>query len=156
MDNFLTGFLLVFLTKPSPMKPLKRILLLLPFLFCSVSCKTDKEPDFDNDFIDRAISLATKHPEGKYIELPDLYDTPVNYIPENNDENFLITEKLKIRGFKTTGITRNDYQLLGRRVITMTLLKDDCQCEVSKVYYMTSNISEYIRSERIKCETLQK
>jgi hypothetical protein len=138
------------------MKPVIKILLLFPFLFTLGACKSDKEPDFNNDFTDRPITIAIKNPEGKYIELPDLYNTPVNYIPENNDENFLIAEKLKIRGFKQTAISRNDFQLLGRRVITMTLLKDDCQCEVSKVYYATSNVSEYIRSERIKCELLQK
>jgi hypothetical protein len=119
-----------------------------------VSCSKKQEPNYDTNFNDKIISFAINNQEDRYIELPGLYEKKTDYIPDDKDENLVLAEKLKIRGFKVINSKRENHPLGGQQIVTLTLKKEDCQCEVSKIYYSTSNISEYVRSERIKCVRL--
>lgn len=120
-------------------------------LFVLASCTKKQEANFDTNFNDKLITFVINNQEDRYIDLPDLYEKKTDYIPEDKDENLVLAEKLKIRGFKVIKTNRENYPLNGRHIVTLTLKKDDCQCEVKKIYQSTSNISEYVRSERIKC-----
>lgn len=128
-----------------------KIPLYLLFLLMILACSKKQEPDYGNNFYDKIISFAINNEEDKYIELPDLYEKTTDYIPEDKDENLKLAEKLKIRGFKVVDFKRQNFQFEGQQIITLTLKKGNCQCEVSKIYYSTSKISEYRRTERIKC-----
>jgi hypothetical protein len=126
----------------------------IPALFLLIalaSCEEKPEAKIENDYTDRVINFAIEHPGDRTIEFPDLYSGTTNFLPSDKDENLILAEKLKMRGFKMTGFNRENSQLSGRRIVSMGFESPDCNCSVSKVYYSTANISEYIRTERIKC-----
>lgn len=118
------------------------------------SCAEKTQPNSDADIIDKVITTVMTTKTGETVELPDLYDRTVGNIPQDNDQHVILADRLELRGFKKTASGRRDQQLSGRRMFVVTMQKDDCQCEVSKVFYSTANVSEYFVSERIACQTI--
>ncbi len=133
---------------------MKNIVKLLPLLLL-VSCSEKKSDNAsDYDFADKVITFSIENQSGEYLELPELYDVPVNFIPNDADEHSILGSKLETRGYKRISIERTDEQLLGRKTVTLKLTKGDCQCDVQKIYVSTYNISQYLVSERIRCQKL--
>jgi hypothetical protein len=117
-------------------------------------CAKEVKVNDDIDFTDRVITFAVDHPEDTFVEMPGLYETHATHIPQAADEQFILAEKLEARGFKVVDTGSVNNQLSGRRMATLTLVKDNCECEVDKVYYSTLNVSQYVRTERIKCRRM--
>ena len=126
-----------------------RILLLLSVLL--MGCNDNTKPGYERDFAESVITFSIETCRNEYLELPGLYNTPTQYIPDPEDDQLILAEKLITRGFRRTQIQQANFPLLGRRMISATLVNDSCRCEVVKIYYSSSNVSEYLRSERIKC-----
>ena len=126
------------------MKTLSALVLIILFLSCE-----EKQKSFE--FSDKLLDFVLENRDGRYIELPDLYDGKIREIPLDNEERLILAEKLKTRGFKVTDSRRGNYPLSGFQIVTLILINPVCECEVSKIYYSTTNISEYKVSERIKC-----
>jgi hypothetical protein len=118
-----------------------------------LSCVKKQHANNDSDFTDKVLTFAINNADDKYIELPELYESAASFIPETNDDHVILSDKLQLRGFKVTAVKRIDRQLLGRRILAVTLKNDSCQCEVDKTYYTTQNISQYLVTERIKCNS---
>lgn len=112
------------------------------------SCN-DKQvsPDFD----ERIIDLAIETRNGRYIELPDLYGTVIG-LPEEKNENLILVEKLKARGYKVIETKRDLSGLSNKRFVTVSLTDGKCPCEVTKTYAPASFVGQYLVSEKIKCE----
>ncbi len=126
-----------------------RTLLLLSVLLMGCTDKT--KPGYEHDFAESVITFSIETCRDEYLELPGLYDTPTQHVPDPEDDQLILAEKLITRGFRKIQTQQANFPLLGRRMITATLVNDSCRCEVVKMYYSSSNISEYLRSERIKC-----
>lgn len=128
--------------------------LLLALLCLQFSCVEKPKSNAGKDFVDRIIDLSTENPQNRYIELPDLYDTPVQYIPEDKDDSSLLVEKLLLKGFKESGRKRSNFPLVDKQMLLFTLQNAECRCEVAKIYYQTAFVGQYSRTERIKCEKI--
>ena len=120
------------------------ILLILMFL---TSCKEKPEP---GDFNDRILDFAIANAEDKFIELPDLYPKSMTMSLEN-EEKFILSEKLKRKGFAIKSQTAGIYSVSGIKVITAVLNKAFCDCEVRKTYYPTPFEGQYKVTEKVRC-----
>ncbi len=120
-------------------------------LFSLLSCEQRPETLPYKDFTDKAINLAVDGRDYEFIELPDLYDGPARRIPAAPEDHLILVSRLQDRGFKVTKQQESNMQLSGKRILSVTLVKDDCECEVQKTYFFTQNISEYLVSEKIRC-----
>jgi hypothetical protein len=116
-----------------------------------ISCEQKKESLPFKDFTDKAINLAVEGRDYEFIELPDLYKNPVTRIPAASDDSLILAARLQDRGFKITERRESNMQLSGKRILSVMLVKDDCECEVQKTYFFTQNISEYLVSEKMRC-----
>jgi len=128
--------------------------LYLLLLFTVFSCEEKKQQS--GEFTDKVLDFVLENRDDRAIELADLYDKFVRQIPEDKDEKLILTEKLQSRGFKVIDQNIKNFPLGGKRIVTQTLSNSDCECEVSKIYQSTSNISEYIVTERILCRNAGK
>ena len=104
------------------------------------------------DFDQRVLDLLIETRNGRWLELPDLYDKTVIGIAEENAENLILVEKLKQRGYRTSETKRDINGLSGERLITVSMTDGKCPCEVVKIYRPTSFVSQYAVSEKIKCQ----
>ena len=114
------------------------------------SCN-NKPQNQSKDFDEKIVDFAIKTSNGKYIELPNLYDSMSKNIENDKIEKLILVQILKKKGFKVIDWGRGNHPL-GPRIVTLTLKKDSCECEVNKIYYSHSgNDSVDNVSERIKC-----
>lgn len=88
------------------------------------------------------------------IEFPALYDELFNGLPDDVNEKLILVEKLKERGFIVSEAGRGNVPPLGPRIVSRTMTKGDCRCEVSKIYYNTIPDSAWTASERIWCRRI--
>lgn len=58
---------------------------------------------------------------------------------------------LKKKGFKVINWGRGSYHPRGARIVSITLQKNDCICEVNKIYYSTASDTLFEVVERIRC-----
>jgi len=121
--------------------------LILLFLFISCSEKKESKIGFD----DKILNLVIENSNGESVEFPELYDKLTDKIADDNQEKLKLVDKLKARGFKVTNWGRGNHPL-GPRIIIITLKKEDCECDVAKIYYSTSSETEYSMAERISCK----
>jgi hypothetical protein len=105
-------------------------------------------------FVDRILDATIQTSTGELIELPNLYDTLAKSLPEDKDEELILVQKLKRRGFDVTHWGRGNYPPLGPRIVMVELKKDKCNCSVIKKYYSTISDSLYQMIEGISCENL--
>ena len=126
--------------------------LLISFMLLSVFLKAQPSTISSEE---KAVDFAIKNCDNKFIELPDLYPAPTKVIPEDKDEKLLLVQILKAKGFKVTNWGRGNNPPLGPRIIDVTLKKDQCQCDVQKIYRFTTIESEYTLSEKIKCSLIK-
>jgi hypothetical protein len=125
---------------------MKRLILALPLLLFSCN-----EKEVPTDFDERLLDLIIETHNGRIIELPDLYGK-VFEIPDVKKESLILSGKLQARGFqllKTQNVTQG---FTGVHLVTQSLTKDGCDCEVVKTYGRTAYVGQYAVSEKIKCE----
>lgn len=115
-----------------------------------ISCSEKEKTNLD--FEDKVIDLVIENSNGKPIEFTEIYDSLAKNFPEDKSEKLMLVEKLKLKGFKIINWGRGNYPPLGPRIIVVTLKKEDCECEVAKIYYSTISESEFIMTERINCK----
>ena len=103
------------------------------------------------DFTERILDVVTDARNGTTVEFPDLHDKAFE-IPDPANENLILAQKLKTRGFVVTDSATGIQGLTGTRSITQRLSKDGCDCEVTKTYWRTEYVSQYRVTENIKCD----
>src|SRR5690348_15494874 len=116
------------------MRKILTIMLLVILTSCS------QQHSLGKDFIDQLLDLTTgtsskEYLGGEYIQLTNMYDTLAHNIPEDKDEKLILVERLKKRGFEITNWGRGNFPPLGPRIVIVELKKENCICEVSKIYY---------------------
>jgi len=116
------------------------------FLF--ISCVEKKESNLN--FYDKSLNFIIENPDGEIVEFPQIYDSLTNKIADDNEEKLQLVEKLKAKGFKVTNSGRGNHTL-GPRIVVINMKKDNCECEIAKIYYSTANDSLYHMTEKISC-----
>lgn len=104
-----------------------------------------------NDFLEELLDLVIERKDNNMIELPNLYDSLTRKIVEDKFEKLKIAERLKKRGFLVIDWGRGNKPPCGTRIICLTLQKEDCICEVTKVYYQTMFDTLFEMHESINC-----
>lgn len=118
-----------------------------------VSCGNDKEMDID--FTDQVIDLAIESSRGKTIQFPELYDTLTSVIAKDDFEKAILVNKLKKRGFEVVKWGMGNHPPLSPRIINYELRRNDCKCEVTKIYQITIEDSRYQMVESLRCWNLK-
>jgi hypothetical protein len=114
--------------------------------------KTDYQMSNELSEINKKIlELIINSDSSDCIEFPSLYSKLSNKIPNDSNENLIIASYLKSIGFKVTEWGRGNYPPLGPRIVSLTLVKENCKCTVDKIYYSTISDTLFSVSERIKC-----
>lgn len=103
------------------------------------------------DRVDRMLDLILEEKDQNTIEFPLLYDSLCSVLPSDSSEHLILAEKLKKRGFKVVNWGRGNFHPLGQRIVSLTLKKGDCYCDVSKIYYFTISDTYFEMRERIVC-----
>ena len=125
---------------------MKYLILFVSILLFSCNNKNQNKP---KDFNEKLVDFAIENSNGKFIELPNLYDSLPKNILDDKTEILIIAEILKKKDFKVINWGRENH-LLGPRIVSLTLRKDSCECEVNKIYYSKNDSIDNV-TERIKC-----
>lgn len=104
---------------------------------------------------DQIVDMAIEEAGWSEIEAQGLYSTLISNIPDDKDERTILGEKLKAKGFVVTNWGRGNFHPHGPRIINITFTKENCQCEVSKMYYSTEVDTLYSVMESIRCLNLK-
>lgn len=115
------------------------------FLF---SCN-NKQQNQPKNFNEKIVDFAIENSNDKFIDLPNLYDSLSKNIKDDKTEKLILVQILKKKSFEVINWGRGNHPL-GSRIVSITLKKDSCECEVNKIYY-SNNDSVVNVSERIKC-----
>lgn len=130
---------------------MKFVIISLIILFFSCCGKPKKQQiDFNEKVVDFAIEISND----KFIELPNLYDSlSKEIVPKDEDENLILVQILKKKGFELKDWGRGNHPL-GPRIISLKLKKENCECEVQKIYYSTDDLPRevYKTTESIRCK----
>ncbi|SCZ00079.1 hypothetical protein [Flavobacterium caeni] len=127
-----------------------QILLISSALFFTFSC--NKKTDDKRTSVDKIIDVVIETSDGQSVEFPDLYNFVYYSLSDENPENLILVRKLMYRGFKINESGRGNYPPLGPRIINVNMRKEDCECNVSKIYYSTVNDSIFQTTEKISCK----
>src|SRR5690554_690988 len=87
------------------------------------------------------------------FEVIDLYPV-LDSISSDEYEKLLLVESLKSIGFKITNRARGNW-MDGPRIVSFTMSNEQCECQVDKLYYSTSQTNKLKVTERVKCEKLK-
>lgn len=128
-------------------------IILISVLLAAFSCGKgpDKTSSSAGGFIENTLDFVIEHQDNNIIELPSLYDSLATQLPADSAETLLLAEALKKRGFKVINWGRGNFPPRGPRFVSLTLQKDNCFCEVSKIYYSTLYDMRFEMAERISC-----
>lgn len=126
---------------------------LLSITFLLISCSKNNESK--SDFIDKTLDIVIDYSNGESLEFPTLYKDLTTKIPDDKDEKLKLAQRLKLKGFKVINWGRGNNPPVGPRIINITLRKEDCQCEVTKIYYSTVSEFEYQMTEKITCKKIK-
>jgi hypothetical protein len=129
----------------------------LAILILFFSCKNElTETTINNkDYIEKTLDFIITNKDNQQIELPNLYDSLSIGIPEKSE--FILARKLTKRGFKEIRSGRGNYPPRSPRIVTKIFQKNNCVCELSKIYYYTTYENHYEMAERISCkDSIQK
>jgi hypothetical protein len=135
---------------------MKKITLLLLIVF-AFSCQDDSgqsAPEKQNLFPENVVDLAIKTKDKNVIELPMMYDSLVTVLPQ--DENTKLGQILVNKGFQEIEARQGNWGNRGPRFVHRSYRKDDCICNVSKMYYTTTNDKLYEIHESINCFEVKK
>ncbi|WP_430817552.1 hypothetical protein [Carboxylicivirga sp. RSCT41] len=82
------------------------------------------------------------------IEFVDLYPM-LDSIASDKYESLVLVDSLKMKGFKVTNWGRGNW-MEGPRIVSITMLNEQCECKIDKLYYSTDQVGKYKVTERIK------
>ncbi len=102
-------------------------------------------------FEERIVNEAIELRNGRIIELRDIYPALTDSIPEASNDTAILAAILKKKGFKTVNSGWGNF-LHGPGMITFSLKKDDCECEVGKYYYRQTEAGLFLVTESIYCK----
>lgn len=125
------------------------LLLIIVSLFTFCTEKYSPTADTTNALLDLIIQQSTN--EG--IEFTNLYDTLTAVIADDKNETLKLVERLKTKGFKVTDWGRGNHTL-GPRMVSISMVNNNCRCEITKYYYHTVDTTLYQITERIRCEKI--
>jgi hypothetical protein len=126
----------------------------IPLAFIlAISCQKEVKESLagSKDFYGIIIDMAIEQKSNIPIELPEIYDSLATKLPNDGDETIILAQKLKQRGFKVIDWGRGNYPPKGPRIINLILQKENCVCEVRKMYHYSIIDTLYEMSESIKC-----
>ena len=129
-----------------------RVSFFLSLFFLFTSCVQKNE--LNVDFYDEVLDLIIENSHGEIVEFPEIYNVQTSKIANDEDENLQLVTKLKAKGFRVIHWGRGNHSL-GPRIIVVHIKKNDCECEVAKVYYTTAQDSLYHISEKISCKKVK-
>jgi len=121
------------------------LILICPFF---QSCNNKES---SQDQVENFLNYVTTEKDNLLIELPELYNSLTNQIPDDSIERLVLVEALSKRGFKIIGWGRGNYPPSGVRIVNIVMKKENCFCQIDKIYYKTSSDSLFQMSERIRC-----
>ena len=119
---------------------------LIPLLLLMTACQEQPAQDFDQ----RILEVVVETRNGRTIAFPDLYGRTFE-IPDAKSERLIVSEKLLSLGFTITETANNVQGFTGIRSVTQKLVKDGCDCQVTKTYGRTAYVNEYAVTETISC-----
>ncbi|MGZ5244463.1 MAG: hypothetical protein ACXWDO_08580 [Bacteroidia bacterium] len=126
---------------------------LLVFVLIIISCRNDRDKNMrrSGNSIESILDIVIENKDGNIIEFPEIYDSLATVIPDDDNEHLILAEALKKRGFKVINWGRGNYPPRGQRIVMLTLQKEQCYCEVAKIYYYTTSASNFQVAENISC-----
>jgi hypothetical protein len=130
---------------------MKKITLFLLIVTIS-SCQDDSgqsTPENQAMFPENIVDLAIKTKDKNVIELPMMYDSLIRVLPEG--ETTKLGEILVKKGFTQIEAKQGNWGNRGPRFVHRSFRKDDCICNVSKMYYTTTNDKLFEIHESIHC-----
>jgi hypothetical protein len=130
---------------------MKKIALIFLMIFSNF-ISSAQQSENKEDFTEKILNFVISNMDDESVELENLYDGTTERIFDDNNEKLVLVEKLKKRGFKQVNFERGNFPPLGARIVNITLKKDDCECEVSKIYYFTTSDNVFITKEKIRCK----
>ena len=130
---------------------MKHVVLIISILFFSCHEKPNTIPQ---NFNEKVVDFVIENANNKFIELPNLYDSlSKKIVTKEENEKLILVQILKKKGFKVTNWGRGNHPL-GPRIVVLNLKKDNCECEVQKIFYANETDEIYATTERIKCKNL--
>lgn len=126
------------------------LILISEFLF-SCNENTKKVLKSQDNRVENILNYVTSTKDNVMIELPNLYDSLTDNISEDSTERLILVEALKNRAFRVINLGRGNYPPLGARIVSITMKKGDCFCQIDKIYYKTNSDSLFQMTERIRC-----
>ncbi|PLW94685.1 MAG: hypothetical protein C0592_02120 [Marinilabiliales bacterium] len=104
----------------------------------------------NNAALEKQIDFIIEENACLKVEFPEIYDSLAYSIPDDSTESLVIVQILKEKGFVITNWGRGNHPR-GPRIISITMVKEDCECVVSKLYYSTNTEGMYEMTEWVKC-----
>jgi hypothetical protein len=105
--------------------------------------------DYERQPVEKLDSIM-QHPCAiKGIEFTGMYPV-TSTIPNDENERIKLVEVLRKKGFQQINFERKTWQY-GPRIVTKVMKRDNCTCEVHKLYYSTTHMTKLKVSESIKC-----
>jgi hypothetical protein len=86
------------------------------------------------------------------LEFIDLYPIQDSILHDKFEKLYLVTY-LKTNGFKVTDWGRGNW-MKGPRIVSYTMLNEECNCMVDKLYYTNETDNKYKVTERIRCRKI--
>jgi hypothetical protein len=120
-------------------------------IILSCNDRTKKVLESSDDPAENIVNYVTSTRNNLMIELPNLYDSLTNHIAEDSTERLMLVEALKKKDFKIINWGRGNYPPLGPRIVSIVMKKDNCFCQIDKIYYKTIADSLFQMTERIRC-----
>jgi len=130
-----------------------RLIFLILISMIILSCKniTKKDLKIPDNPIENIVDYVTSTKDNLIIELPTLYDSLTNHVTEDSTERLILVEALKKRDFRVINWGRGNFPPLGSRIVSITMKKGNCFCQIDKIYYKTISDSLLLMTERIRC-----
>ena len=108
----------------------------------------------DKVFVEKVVDFIIENSDDEFIELPFIYNTPADKIPQDDEETLILLPLLVQKGFTVINWGKGNYPPRGPRIISYTLIKQKCECEVSKIYYNSIAEGLFEPAERLKCKRI--
>lgn len=124
----------------------------IAIIFTAISCTSniDKKNSKQKGLVENTLDFVTEHKDNSVIELSSIYDSLTSTIADDSAEYLILADSLKKRGFKVIDWSRGNHPR-GPRFVNLVLQKDNCFCEVTKLYYSSFSDDWYEMSEKVSC-----
>ncbi len=131
---------------------MKRLFFLSTLFLLFISTAFAQELSKTNQQI---IDLIIQAKNNEFVEFSDMYETTTRAIKSDEEEEILIVQFLKHKGFKVESWSRGNFPY-GPRIILIEMVKADCRCDVAKLYYAYDSDGTTEVKEKIRCYQIKK